>query len=110
MRDEKMLKNANERGLQLQTGLRKLQEEFPGIGDVRGLGLMIGTEFVDSKGKPDKVTVKAVVHAVEEKGLMLLTCGTYDNTIRWIPPLNVSAEQINTGLHIFGEALKEVIK
>jgi 4-aminobutyrate aminotransferase len=110
MRDEKMLENANERGLQLQTGLRKLQEEFPGIGDVRGLGLMIGTEFVDSKGKPDKVTVKAVVHAVEEKGLMLLTCGTYDNTIRWIPPLNVSAEQINTGLHIFGEALKEVIK
>lgn len=110
MRDEKMLENATERGGQLQTGLRKLQEEFPNIGDVRGLGLMIGSEFVDSRGKPDKTTVKAVVHAVEEKGLLLLTCGTYDNTIRWIPPLNVSAEQINTGLNIFSQALREVIK
>lgn len=110
MREEKMLENATERGGQLQTGLRKLQEEFPGIGDVRGLGLMIGTEFVDAKGKPDKATVKAVVHAAEEKGLLLLTCGTYDNTVRWIPPLNVSAGQINDGLHIFEESLREVIR
>jgi 4-aminobutyrate aminotransferase len=71
---------------------------------------MIGTEFVDAKGKPDKTTVKAVVHAAEEKGLLLLTCGTYDNTVRWIPPLNVTSEQINDGLNIFSEALKETIK
>ncbi len=108
MRDEKMLENANARGLQLQTGLRKLQEEYPGIGDVRGLGLMIGTEFVDAKGKPDKATVKAIVHSAEEKGLLLLSCGTYDNTIRWIPALNVSSEQVNDALQIFEAALQEV--
>ncbi len=108
MRDEKMLENATARGLQLQTGLHKFQEEFQQIGDVRGQGLMIGTEFVDAKGKPDKVSVKAVIHAAEERGLLLLSCGTYDNTIRWIPPLNVTAEQINSGLGIFGEALKTI--
>jgi 4-aminobutyrate aminotransferase len=110
MRDEKMIENAVLRGTELQTGLRKLQEEFPAIGDVRGLGLMVGTEFVDKKNKPDKVVVKAVIHSAEEKGLLLLSCGTYDNTIRWIPPLNVSSEQIQSGLQIFGQALGEVIK
>ncbi len=109
MREENMIENSAARGLQLQTGLRKLQEEYPVIGDVRGLGLMVGTEFVDEKGKPDKTTVKAVVHAAEENGLLLLTCGTYDNTIRWIPPLNVTSEQINTGLGIFGASLKSVL-
>jgi 4-aminobutyrate aminotransferase len=109
MREEKMIENSAARGLQLQTGLRKLQEEYPAIGDVRGLGLMVGTEFVDAKGKPDKATVKAVVHAAEEKGLLLLTCGTYDNTIRWIPPINVTPEQIAAGLDIFGASLNSVL-
>jgi len=110
MREEKMLENATGRGIQLQTGLRKLQEEYPQIGDVRGLGLMIGTEFVDTKGKPNKSSVKAVIGKAEEKGLLLLSCGTYDNTIRWIPPLNVTAEQINDGLAIFAESLKETVE
>ncbi|MBI3739696.1 MAG: aminotransferase class III-fold pyridoxal phosphate-dependent enzyme, partial [Chloroflexi bacterium] len=111
MREEKMLENATERGIQLMTGLRKFQEEYPQIGDVRGLGLMIGTEF-QVNGRPDKAKQlsKDVVHAAEEHSLLLLTCGTYDNTIRWIPPLNVTSQQINDGLKIFGEALKETVK
>jgi 4-aminobutyrate aminotransferase len=112
MRDEKMLANAEERGIQLMTGLRKFQEEYPQIGDVRGKGLMIGTEFVGEGGRADKAKpiVKEVIHKAEEKGLLLLSCGTYDNTLRWIPPLNVTSDQINDGLKIFGEALGEVIK
>lgn len=106
-----MLENATERGVQLMTGLRKLQEEYPQIGDVRGMGLMIGTEFV-LNGRADKAKqlVKDVIHSAEEKGLLLLSCGTYDNTVRWIPPLNVTSGQINDGLKIFGEALKETVK
>ncbi len=111
MREEKMIENAAERGIQLMTGLRKFQEEFSQIGDVRGKGLMVGTEFIvensQAKAKP---LVKEVIHKAEEKGLLLLSCGTYDNTLRWIPPLNVTAEQINDGLKIFGEALEESIK
>lgn len=110
IRDEKMLENAEERGVQLMTGLRKLQEEYSQIGDVRGKGLMIGTEFVvDGRADKAKQLVKDVIHSSEEKGLLLLSCGTYDNTLRWIPPLNVTPEQISTGLKIFGESLDEVI-
>ncbi len=111
MREENMLENASERGVQLMTGLRKFQEEYSQIGDVRGKGLMVGTEFVvDGRADKAKQLVKNVIHSAEEKGLLLLSCGTYDNTLRWIPPINVRAEQINDGLSIFGEALKEVIK
>jgi 4-aminobutyrate aminotransferase len=111
MREENMLGNAAERGIQLMTGLCKLQEEYPQIGDVRGKGLMIGTEFVvDGKPSKAKPLVKEIIHAAEARDLLLLSCGTYDNTIRWIPPLNVTAGQINDGLKVFEEALKEVIK
>ena len=111
MREEKMMENAYERGIQLMTGLRKLQEEYPQIGDVRGLGLMIGTEFVtDGRADKAKPLVKEIVHAAEERSLLLLTCGTYDNVVRWIPPLNVTSGQIHDGLQVFGEALKVSIK
>ncbi len=111
MRAEKMLENATERGIQLMTGLRKLQEEYPQIGDVRGKGLMIGTEFVvDGNHQKAKPLVKEIVHSAEDHDLLLLTCGTYDNTIRWIPPLNVTAGQINDGLKIFEEALKQTVR
>ncbi|HEY5730518.1 MAG TPA: aminotransferase class III-fold pyridoxal phosphate-dependent enzyme [Anaerolineales bacterium] len=111
IRDENMLENAAERGIQLMTGLHKFQEEYPQIGDVRGKGLMVGTEFVvDGRADKAKQLVKDVIHSAEEKGLLLLSCGTYDNTLRWIPPINVTSEQINDGLNIFGEALKETIK
>jgi 4-aminobutyrate aminotransferase len=111
MREENMLENANERGLQLMTGLRKFQEEYPQIGDVRGKGLMIGTEFVvDKRPEKAKPLVKEVIHAAEENNLLLLSCGTYDNTIRWIPPLNVTSAQVNDALQAFGTALKSAVK
>jgi 4-aminobutyrate aminotransferase len=111
MRDEKMLENAAERGTQLVTGLRKLQEEYPQIGDVRGLGLMVGTEFIAEGGSQAKAKpmVKQIIQSAEKQNLLLLSCGTYDNTLRWIPPLNVTSEQINDGLKIFGNALKETL-
>jgi 4-aminobutyrate aminotransferase len=111
IREENMLENALQRGEQLQTGLRKLQEEYEQIGDVRGLGLMIGSEFeVDGRYKQAKPLVKNIVHAAEERGLMLLSCGTYDSTIRWIPPLNVTESQISDALDIFSESIKSAIQ
>ena len=56
-----------------------------------------------------KAKVKEIVHACEAADLLLLTCGTYDNTIRWIPPLNVSSEQIGDALSAFSGALKKVL-
>lgn len=116
MKEEGMLENAAARGTQLITGLRHLQEEYPAIGDVRGLGLMVATEFrspsanaSNPNGQPDKGTAKAVVHACLERNLILLTCGPWDNTIRWMPALIVSAQQIDHALDIFSQALKEVL-
>jgi 4-aminobutyrate aminotransferase-like enzyme len=92
------------------TGLRKLQEEYSQIGDVRGKGLMVGVEFiVEGRAHKAKPLVKDIIHSAEEKGLLLLSCGTYDNTLRWIPPLNVTREQIKDGLSIFGESLKATL-
>jgi 4-aminobutyrate aminotransferase len=110
MRDEDMPGNAVKSGIQLVTGLRRLQEEYPVIGDVRGLGLMIGTEFTLNEKPADKLLIKGIVHGCEKRGLLLLTCGTYDNVVRWIPPLIVSESQINDALGIFAEALKETVK
>ncbi|MEJ2304438.1 MAG: aminotransferase class III-fold pyridoxal phosphate-dependent enzyme, partial [Anaerolineales bacterium] len=108
IRDELLLDNAQQRGAQLVSGLRHLQEEYPQIGDVRGLGLMIAAEFRTADRRPDKQTAKAVIHACLEQNLLLLTCGPWDNTIRWIPPLIVTQEQINQGLSVFRHALETI--
>ncbi len=106
--EENLIQNAQLRGEQLITGLRKLQEEYPVIADVRGLGLMIGAEFRTTQRKPDKATAKAVIHACLDRNLLLISCGPWDNTIRLIPPLVVSEAEISQALSIFAESLKEV--
>jgi 4-aminobutyrate aminotransferase len=108
IRDEHLLENAVARGEQLMTGLRHLQEEQPRIGDVRGLGLMVGAEFTGKDGAPDKAAAKQVVHDSLDAGLMLLTCGPWDNTVRIIPPLTVRDEEIRDGLEIFASAVRKL--
>jgi 4-aminobutyrate aminotransferase len=109
IREEELLDNAQERGTQLISGLRHLQERFPQIGDVRGLGLMIGVELIGSEGKPDKQSAKDVTLACLEEKLLLLTCGPWDNTVRFIPPLVVTEEQVQGGLEIFEHALEKAL-
>jgi 4-aminobutyrate aminotransferase len=104
-----MLDNAVTRGAQLMEGLRSLQIRYPQLGDVRGLGLMIGCEFRTPEGKPDKGTAKAVAAACLERKMLLLTCGPWDNVIRWIPPLIVSTGEVEQALAIFTEALESVL-
>ena len=108
MKEDHMVENARDRGIQLISGLRHLQEEFPVIGDVRGIGLMVGSEFRTVDGKPEKAVAKAVAHYCQENKLLMLTCGPWDNTIRWMPPLIVSEGQIDQALKIFAAALQEI--
>lgn len=108
MRQEGLVENAALVGQYLLDSLRRLQVKYPIISDVRGRGLMVGVEF-SSKGKPDAETTKAVQRACLKRNLILLTCGTYENVIRWIPPLVVTTEQIDTALDIFAGALGEAI-
>jgi len=106
IQEERLLENAGSRGEQLMVGLRHLQEEYPAIGDVRGLGLMVGVELSGEDRAPDKAMAKRVIHACQEDKLLLLTCGPWDNTIRFIPPLVASAEEIGEALRIFEGALQ----
>jgi 4-aminobutyrate aminotransferase len=107
MRDERMIENSAAMGQVLVAGLRKIQEEHPEIGDVRGAGLMVATEFTDPKRQPWTDRAKAVVKASLDNNLMLLTCGSYDNTVRWIPPLIVTEQQIKDALEMFKKALED---
>lgn len=105
IRDERLLENATRRGKQLMDGLNELQKQFPVIGDVRGKGLMVGCELRDDQRSPDKDSAKRIIQACQSRRLLLLTCGPWDNTIRFIPPLIVSEDQITKSLQIFAEAL-----
>jgi len=109
IRQEGLLENAAQKGALLMDRLRDVQREFPIIGDVRGLGLMVATEFTASNGQPDTTTARAVVKNCLKRRLMLLTCGPYDNVVRWIPPLIVTQEQIEEAVTAFGDALVEAI-
>ncbi len=108
IKEEGLVENAEVRGKQLHDGLIKLQQRFPIIGDVRGLGLMLATEFSNTDGSPNSELASKVVKACIEKNLLLLTCGSYKNVIRWIPPLVVTEEQITESLSIFESSLTEV--
>lgn len=104
LQDEHLIENAAVMGDRLMNGLRDLQAEHPAIGDVRGRGLMVGTEFTVN-GKPAPEVATRVQQACIARDLLLLTCGTYGNVIRWIPPLVVNADQIDAAMGIFNEAL-----
>ena len=108
IREEGLLENTQKMGSQLMTGLLHLQEEHQGLGDIRGLGLMIGSEFRTHDNKPDKHSAKAVIKECLESGLLLLTCGTLDNTVRWIPPLIVSEAQVSKAIGIFDQSLRRL--
>lgn len=107
IREEGLVENAAIRGQQLMDGLAEIQSRHPVLGDVRGLGLMVGCEFTDpNTGQPEAdITKKVANHALEDGHMILLTCGMYANTVRWIPPLIVTESQINQGLETFQKAL-----
>jgi len=105
IQQEQLTQNALLRGQQLQEGLKKLQQQYPVMGDIRGKGLMTAVEFTDPQGLPDAATTNAVLQACLKQQLLLLSCGTYKNVIRWIPPLIVTADEITRALDIFEQAL-----
>jgi 4-aminobutyrate aminotransferase len=109
IREERLVENAAVMGDYLQDGLRELQAERPLIGDVRGRGLMVATEFTTAEGQPDAATASAVQQACLKHNLLLLTCGSYGNVLRWIPPLIVTQAQIDEALVTFNEALETAV-
>jgi 4-aminobutyrate aminotransferase len=109
LEEEGLIENSAQMGVKLMARLKALQEQCPVIGEVRGLGLMVGVEFTSVDGEPDPASAKAVIKKCLEEGLILLPCGTYGNVIRWIPPLVIDDSQLDEALRIFAGALQAVV-
>ncbi|WP_433336950.1 aspartate aminotransferase family protein [Spirillospora sp. CA-294931] len=105
IRDEGLVANAAAMGARLHAGLREVAADHPGIGDVRGLGLMQASEFVTPEGDPDPERAVRAHRESAERGLLLLTCGAFGNTVRMIPPLVVDETQIDDALVLWAEAV-----
>src|SRR6266508_4580274 len=85
--------------------LRALQQRFPVIGDVRGRGAMVAVELVEPGTKtPDPDTTQTVAKACHAQGLVVLTCGTYGNVLRFLPPLVIPDHLLDEGLTILENA------
>ena len=104
--EEQLVDNAAQHGAQLLAGAK--DRAVDGIGDVRGLGLMVGIEFTASDGSPDTARAQAAQQEAARRGLLLLTCGAHMNVVRMIPPLVVTKEEIDEGLSIWSEVLATV--
>jgi 4-aminobutyrate aminotransferase len=107
IREERLVENAAARGAELRAGLARIAAEDDRIGDVRGLGLMVGVELVRSRdgAEPDGAMADRLMAACADAGLLVLLCGRDHHVVRWIPPLNVTAAEIAEGVEIFGETL-----
>jgi 4-aminobutyrate aminotransferase len=101
------MQNASTVGDHVLQALQAMQKRHPTIGDVRGIGLMIGIEFVTdvSTKEPAHELMETVVHNAFERGLLLLGCGR--SVIRFAPPLNIPLSLANEALVIFEDAVTE---
>ncbi len=95
------LQAVRDRGVQLREGLLKLTSSDPGVVDVRGLGLMVGVEFAS----PARLA-SVQHHCLGEGHLILMNAGSHGEVLRWMPPLVVSAEEIDHALEAFGASLR----
>jgi len=105
--EEGLVENAAAVGAILKERLTALKGRYAVIGDVRGLGLMIGVDFEKTDGShaPEAQKRDRVMQRCFEKGLLLLSCG--ESTLRFCPPLIVTAEQAKTAVEIFDAAITE---
>jgi 4-aminobutyrate aminotransferase len=109
--ERKYMKNAQSVGYFMKEGLLKLQSEFPKhIGEVRGLGLMIGIDIITDavSRRPARALRESIVDDAFYAGLLLLGCG--EATIRFCPPLCMTKEEAATGLEILREVLAKRCK
>jgi 4-aminobutyrate aminotransferase-like enzyme len=109
MQTENLPARAAETGQYAMSKLRDLQKQNPIIGDVRGLGLMIGVELVkDEKLTPATAEAEAIRDALLTNGVLVGVGGVYGNVIRFQPPLIITRQQIDKAISAFAAVLQEV--
>ncbi|OYD80787.1 4-aminobutyrate--2-oxoglutarate transaminase [Azospirillum brasilense] len=111
--EEKLIQRSNDLGERIAGRFRSMAQRntLSVIGDVRNLGGMIAMELVKDRGtkEPAPELTKALVAKAAEKGLVLLSCGTYGNVIRILVPLTASDALVDEGLDIIERSLEELV-
>ncbi|MFT2818111.1 4-aminobutyrate--2-oxoglutarate transaminase [Leifsonia sp. A12D58] len=104
--EDNLVQRAADIGTLLTGRLNALRVNDPRIGDVRGRGALIAIELVDpATGEPDAALTNRVAAFAHAAGVLVLTCGTYGNVIRFLPPLSISDELLIEGIGVIAEAL-----
>ena len=109
--DPAFLARAQAVGTRLRGWLERIAQESPLVGDVRGLGPMLAMEFVQDRASKVPVAPDVVLRVTQEtlkRGLITIRAGLYANCLRFLPPLNVTDEQIDEGMGIVAEAVRVV--
>lgn len=100
-----LVERAREIGEVLASRLEAMRAGDPRIAEVRGRGAMMAIEFVDAEGRPDAALAGAVARASIANGVIVLTCGTHGNVIRFLPPLSIGDALLHEGLDVVAAAL-----
>ena len=105
-----LLERAERVGEVMTSRLRDMAERSDAIGEVRGRGAMVAMELVDDRGtkSPAKGLASKVVEECAAQGVVVLKAGTYDNVIRFLPPLTIDEDLLNEGLDVVEKALSQV--
>ena len=99
--------NAERRGVQLRAGLREIQKRHPIIGDIRGLGLMVGAEFVHADKSPAAAELDLVLEELKNRGFIVGKNGIERNVMAFQPPLIITEKNINDVLNAVELVLTE---
>jgi 4-aminobutyrate aminotransferase-like enzyme len=110
LRDESLVERVAHRGPKLLQSFRSIAEGSPSVGEVRGRGFMVGIEYVSdlAKKSPWGERAKAMRHEMFGRGVMMHTCGPYDQVQRFIGPLTTEDELLERGLEVFRESLRSL--
>ena len=105
-----LLSRAGQLGKRVLQRFKEFHEHYSVVGDVRGLGAMVGMELVTDRNTKEPATTftKQLVNRCREKGLLMISAGTHSNIIRPLMPLVITDEQLEKGLSIIDESLNEL--
>ena len=104
---EQYVANAAKVGAHFMRRLQELRPDYPCIGDLRGLGLMIGMELIEKDGGPARALVDRILHRAYRNGLLLLSCGV--STLRFMPPLCVTEAEVDEAMVYLRQSLDEAL-
>jgi len=103
---DNLMENATQLGQFAMDKLSKAKEDIPAIGDVRGMGLMIGVELINSDGSPAEELIKKFMTEIPKRGVVITKAGK--SVIRICPALNITKEQFEEGLDIILGTIKDL--